>query len=119
VIIAHGRIADALFAQGRYQAAIPEYRAYLAVRPQFVIPWTNLGISLAATADPSGAVEAFDRAVAIEPLNSGARRNLANALLETHDYRRAAEQAREALRLAPQDAVAREILSLALAGGAR
>jgi Flp pilus assembly protein TadD len=116
VVIAHGRIADALFGRGRYQEAIPEYREYLRHRSQIAGPWTNLGIALAATDSPSEAIVAFQRAAEIEPGNASARRNLANALLDAHEFGRAEEQAQLALRLSPSDAVARDILELALRG---
>ncbi len=116
VVVAHGRLAEAFFAQQRYRDAIPEYRAYLAHRADAIGPWTNLGISLAATEQVEEALRAFERVVAIAPASSGAQRNLANALLDSHDYGRAVQEAREACRLAPQDAGAREILELALAG---
>jgi protein O-mannosyl-transferase len=115
VVLAHGRLGDVFFEAGQYANAISEYRAYLAQRPQFIIPWTNLGISLAATGQPAAAVTAFERAVLIEPGNGSAHRNLANALLETGDYRRAEAEAREAIRLTPGDRVAQEILALSMA----
>jgi len=114
VVLAHGRLGDVFFETGQYAKAISEYRAYLAQRPQFIIPWTNLGISLAATGQPAAAVGAFERAVLIDPGNGSAHRNLANALLETADYPRAESEAREAIRLAPGDGVAQEILALSI-----
>ena len=75
VVNAHVRIADALFAQEKYAAAIPEYRAYLGFQPQAVRAWTNFGICLAATENPREAVAAFRRAVVLQPGQRAARRS--------------------------------------------
>ena len=112
VVVAHGRLADALSARQRYAEAAGEYRQYLTHRPEATVGWTNFGIALAASGRTDEAVHAFERAAAIEPLSGGAHRNLANALLGRGDADAAAQQAQEAVRLAPQDGVAREILEL-------
>jgi tetratricopeptide (TPR) repeat protein len=116
VVSAHGRLADALLAQQRYAEASAEYREFLAHRPDAVAGWTNFGIAVAAGGGVGEAVHAFERSVALEPGNANTHRNLANALLDRRDFERAAREAAEAVRLAPQDTVAREILTLAMNG---
>ena len=115
-VLAHGRIADALFGRQQYADAIVEYRDYLARRSDQPTAWTNYGIALAATGDTGEAVTAFSRAAALEPVSANAHRNLANALLDRRDFDGAVREAREADRLSPGDPVVAEILGLAQAG---
>jgi tetratricopeptide (TPR) repeat protein len=115
-VLAHGRIAEALYAKREYAAALPEYRESLARRPDQIAWWTDYAISLAATGNSGEAVRAFERVTALRPGEANAHRNLANALLDHGDYARAEQEATEAARLAPGDPVVTEILSLARGG---
>jgi cytochrome c-type biogenesis protein CcmH/NrfG len=53
--------------------------------------------------------------VELAPGDGDARGNLANALFERREFERMEQQAREAVRLKPRDAVAHDLLGLALA----
>ena len=115
-VLAHGRIADALYERHDYDGAIAEYREYLKRRSDQAGPWTNYGIALFATGSKAEAVHAFERAVALDPESGGAHRNLANALLDRSDFDGAEREANEAARLSPGDPEIAEILSLAAQG---
>ncbi len=75
-----GLLADALFQQQRFDEAVSQYRAYLAVRPTDGGAATNLGIAFAALGKEEDAIAAFRLAVQINPRDPAARRNLELAL---------------------------------------
>ena len=52
---------------GQYQQAITAYKAILKREPQNVDAITHLGVILAVAGHADGALEAFDRALAIQP----------------------------------------------------
>jgi protein O-mannosyl-transferase len=106
-------LADALFAQQAFVEAIPRYREYLALRPMDAAALNRLGIALIATQDLAAALPVFRRAVAVDAGNSDAHRNLATALLDVGDGS-AAEHARHAVALQPENAALHELLGRAL-----
>jgi tetratricopeptide (TPR) repeat protein len=59
--------AHASLDAGRYQEAIAAYKAVLARHPDHVEAITHLGVILAQAGHADGALEAFDRALAIDP----------------------------------------------------
>jgi tetratricopeptide (TPR) repeat protein len=76
---------------------------------------TATAIANATAGELDEAVRLFRRIVVLVPESANAHRNLANALLDAHDRAAAAAEARQALRLNPNDAAAQEILTLASA----
>ena len=52
-----GLLADALFQTGHYEAAAPQYAAYLRAYPADTAAWTNLGISRGAGGALNEAIE--------------------------------------------------------------
>jgi tetratricopeptide (TPR) repeat protein len=116
---AHYGLGAELVADGRTDEAIPHFEQFIEARPSHiavVAAWTDLGIAYATRNDMPHAVKAFEQVVAMTPRNANARRNLANALLETRDFSGAIAQAREALALNANDTVSRDILEMATAG---
>jgi tetratricopeptide (TPR) repeat protein len=116
---AHYGLGAELVADGRSDEAIPHFERFIEARPSHiavVAAWTDLGIAYATRNDMPRAVRAFEQVVAMTPRNPNARRNLANALLETRDFTGAIAQAREALALNANDTVSRDILEMAVAG---
>lgn len=61
------RAAHTSLDAGRYQEAIAAYKAVLARDPRNVDAITHLGVILAIAGHADGAIEAFDRALAINP----------------------------------------------------
>jgi tetratricopeptide (TPR) repeat protein len=72
---------------GRYQEAIAAYKAVLKRQPENVDAITHLGIILAIAGHADGALEAFDRALAIQPEYAHALWDKARVLFEQRqDY---------------------------------
>jgi Flp pilus assembly protein TadD len=61
-------------------------------------------------------LQAFQRAVAIDPNNGLSQRNLALQFLQQNDFNNAVAHARDAARLTPNDPAAHNLLGLALIG---
>jgi tetratricopeptide (TPR) repeat protein len=78
------RAAHASLDAGRYQEAIAAYKAVLRRDPRNVEAITHMGVILAAAGHAEGALEAFDRALAIDPTYAHALWDKANLL---HDVR--------------------------------
>lgn len=57
----------------RYDAAVEEYRAAVALQPGYVTAWNNLGNALEQTKDIEGAFDAYGEALAYAPDNEVAR----------------------------------------------
>lgn len=75
---------------GRYQEAIAAYKAVLKREPTNVEAITHLGVILAIAGHADGALEAFDRALAIDPAYAHALWDKARVLYELRqDYARA------------------------------
>jgi tetratricopeptide (TPR) repeat protein len=112
---AHTKLGDAAFDRGNYPTAESHYRAFVDLYPERASGWQSLGIALAALDRIDEAIIAFERAVALDPENGDARKNLAMASLTHRDFKKAAEHAGEAVRLRPSDPVAHDLLGLSLA----
>jgi len=82
---AHGGLADALIAGDRYGEASAHYREFLRAHPQDFVALTKLGIAQATLGRMDDAVDAFQRALAVNPQNEDARRNLATALADKRE----------------------------------
>jgi len=59
------------------QEAAREYRATLEIRPDHDKAYNNLGIVYSTTGQYPEAIEAFNRAIQLNPHNADARKNLA------------------------------------------
>jgi tetratricopeptide (TPR) repeat protein len=75
----HAGLANALRHAGRSDDAIPHYRTSLQKRPDHFTTWNTLGIVLATTGHMQEAADAFREALRIDPVDKGARQNLARA----------------------------------------
>jgi len=110
-------LADALFAQEKYQDAAMVYEQYLATRPDDVHALTNLGITQIAFGRLDRAIDVFRRAVAADPKNANTRRILGMALMDRGDPEAAAAEARAGLQSNPDDPALRELAATADAAG--
>ncbi len=90
--------------------ARPARTLMASARTRLAATSTDEAIAAAAAGRLTEAIPKFRRAVELLPDNANVHRNLANALLDAHDYDAAAGEARAALALSPDDAAAREIL---------
>lgn len=86
--------AGILLAQrGRLRDAIPLYEEALAARPNLTAAWFRLGEARRECGDIGGAIDAFRRALQIEPAYGRARDALVQALTSTGDVEEAARVA--------------------------
>jgi protein O-mannosyl-transferase len=83
-----GFLADTLFAREDFASAQPAYETYLQARPDDAGAVTNLAVSLSALGNVDDAVTMFRRAVAMNPRDEQARRNLQIALEDQARARR-------------------------------
>src|SRR5215510_10023227 len=72
-----------LHQSGDIEAAIREYQAYLALRPERVEARSNLGAALSRLGRYADAIEQYKRALALDGRNQGIRFNLAVAYYKT------------------------------------
>ena len=67
------------FLQQRYDDALPHFREALRLRPGDADIHTNLGALLASRGDLSGAIQAFEQALKLNPNDGTAQEHLARA----------------------------------------
>lgn len=78
-------LADARMQAGHLHAAALGYRCAIAVDPQLVQAYVNLGAIGSKSKQPSDAAQAFMRALMLAPDHPGAWNNLASALWELNN----------------------------------
>ncbi len=100
----HGRLADALHAQGDFPRAIESYRRAVALCPDLAGPWWGLGCALASLHDHALAVESFERLVALQPDHGMALHNLGKSLFELGQVDPALEAFHRSLNHLPEGA---------------
>ncbi len=95
---------------------VGHYLAALALQPDLVEAWNNLGVARARQGDLQGALEAYGRALEYRPGNISTLMNMGEAYRRLGQSARARDCYREVLRLEPGFAAARERLSRIEAG---
>ncbi len=112
--VAHNNFGRALYRQGRYDEAVKQFRAALAIRPDH--PWAayNMANALLAKGDTDAAIAEYDKAIPLNPEAAIIRINLGNALLQKHNVDEAITRYGEALALDPDQSGAHANLSVAL-----
>jgi cytochrome c-type biogenesis protein CcmH/NrfG len=103
----HYALADSLREKGDCRAALPEYRAVVALRPEHRDAFTNLGICLAQTGELAEAEQVFRRVLEIDPSFPRGYTNLGALALVAGDTARARDYYREALAQDPDNVLAR------------
>jgi serine/threonine-protein kinase len=88
--------------------------ACLAVRPESVIAWTELGLALKDKGDREGAIAAYREAVRLDPSLTVAHLCLGAALYEKGDVEGAIASLQEAIHLNPKMSATHIVLGLAL-----
>ena len=105
---------------GRFDEAIPEYRAALAIDDHLAAAHNNLGFLLLKRRKFAEAKQQYQRAIEVDETFVDAHVNLAFLCLTTRDYAEAIAQARRALELKPASPTAcRVCIALALRGEGR
>jgi len=108
--VAHTNLGLALFAQGRIDQSIPEFRAALRIRPDFAEAHNDLGVALANRGDVDGAIQAFLNAIRTKPSQAPSHYNVAVLLAKRGDTTAALGHLQDALQLVPDYADARREL---------
>ncbi len=111
---AHNNLGQALYQAGRFQEAIPELLAALAIQPSVEVHGL-LSLTLAALDRPQEALVHSREAVRLNPNSAPARSSLGRVLSDLGLLEEAAPQLSEAARLAPDLADVRVSLGLVLA----
>ncbi len=99
---AHSNLANALFENGRYEAAVACYRRTLELKPQAAETHNNLGNALRGLGQGEAAVLSYRRALALQPEFAEAHSNLGNALRGLREFDAAEASYRRALALKPE-----------------
>ncbi len=112
--LAHGHLAQLRLAARDYDAAAAHLRAALAEAPHLARSWHALGLAEAQRGQPAAAIEAYQRAVALEPGHMKAQRALAELLHAAGRRAEALAHREAAVEAAPRNHRARLELGLAL-----
>ena len=108
-------LCDALLAARQFDRAADAYRAYVALRPDDAAATLNLGTALAEAGRARDAAAAFERARDLNPSDPRPAKNLASLALNANDVANGIRFASEAVRVAPGDAQAHDLLGRGLA----
>jgi Flp pilus assembly protein TadD len=111
---AHLGLAEVRRAQQRYEDASVEYRAYFAAGGANPVAWNQFGTVLAQSGQFDAAIEAFQRAMLLDPKSSEPHRHLASILMAQGKIEATIDHAGRAVMLNPGDALSRELLGIAL-----
>ena len=106
--------AAELSRKGDYGRAARELEKAVAMAPNFVEAYANLGAQHLRLLDLDRAIPELQRAVELDPTISAVHSNLALAFLRKDDLRLAEKHARRALTLSSADDKARFLLGVAL-----
>jgi Flp pilus assembly protein TadD len=109
--VAHTNLGLALYAQGKTDQAITEFRAALRLRPDFAEAHNDLGVALANRGDVNGAIQAFLNAVRAKPTQAPSHYNAAVLLAGKGDTAAALTHLEAALQLDPDYSDARRELA--------
>jgi predicted O-linked N-acetylglucosamine transferase (SPINDLY family) len=109
------RQAAAFHQQGRLDRAQPLYRRILAANPRHFDALHLLGVTVAQSNDPAGAIRLFDQALAVDPDQAAAHCNRAVALLTLGRWHAALTSCERAIVLDSGYAEAYSTASLVLA----
>ncbi len=101
----------ALLREGRFAEAAAELKEAVAQNGGDEESWRFLGAALGSAGDATGAVQAFERTVALSPTSAKNRYNLALAQERAGEVASARTSTEQALTLDPGYAQAREMLS--------
>lgn len=108
--VAHTNLGLALYAQGKADQSIAEFRAALRLRPDFAEAHNDLGVALANRGDIDGAIGAFLNAVRAKPTQAPSHYNAAVLLAAKGDTAAAVTHLERALELVPNYSDARREL---------
>ncbi|HEX8943880.1 MAG TPA: tetratricopeptide repeat protein [Gemmatimonadaceae bacterium] len=117
--VAHTNLGLAVYARGKTDSAITEFRAALRLRPDFAEAYNDLGVALANRGDIDGAIQAFLNALRAKPSQAPSHYNAAVLLAGKGDTAAAMTHLQLALQLDPNYADAQRELEKLRNGQAR
>ena len=85
--------------ESEYGLRIGSFRSALAIRPEAIAAWNNLGMALADSGDLTGAIDAYKQALQLDPKFIFAHNNLGNALQKSGDIPGAIAAYKHAMKL--------------------
>ena len=98
--------------QGKYDAAVSDFRQAVSVRPASATAHGGLGASMVATGRIDDGIQELKETLRLDPTHANARWNLAKALIAKQDLTGAAGELETLLRLKPQNVDAQYGLGL-------
>ncbi|MBQ0724300.1 MAG: tetratricopeptide repeat protein [Cycloclasticus sp.] len=107
-------LASAEYALSRYDGAVKHYKKSIEYRPDSPYTWSQLGKALMASgAQYQKAMNAYDKAVALDPKNSRLLLARANAQLDHYDYVSVTKNFKKATLLSKNDIKTHRLLAWA------
>lgn len=100
------RLGSAYLELGRYEEASSELKAAVSIDQSQAPAWSALGQALRRKQDLDGAVNAYKRAVELNPKDDATRNGYAALLIETVQPKRAIEESQKVLAHNPANATA-------------
>lgn len=94
-----GGLGDTLMAQREFGQVVPVWQQYIALKPDALTAYLNLGLALVELNRDAEARDIFARAVALDPRSVPARVNHGYALANTGDFGNAVRELRQAAAL--------------------
>jgi len=111
---ARASLGGSLFARGRYEEALAEFRRATELNPSYAPGWSGLARTAGKLGQVDEALEDMQTAVNLDPNNALFYHNLGVLQFQARRYAEAAESFRRALELRPRHFHARFNLGLAL-----
>ena len=102
-----GILGTILNSQGQYEQAVRIFNALTLMQPSVAAHWRNLGAVLRPTGRLAQSLAAFERALRLGPPTAGLLYNLGALQMDRLDYSAAHLALRDAVALAPRDALIR------------
>ncbi len=112
----HFQFGVVCFLQERNPEAEAAFRRVVELKPDFVDAWYNLGLTFVKLNKPSDARDAFAVAVRLSPSKAVIRISLAELLLAEGKEEEACEHLEAAIKVAPMEQEARDMLARIKAG---
>lgn len=100
---AHVNLATAMLCLGDVPAAEKHYRTATHIKPDWSEPWFGLGCALERSAPPVAAIDAYQKAIKLDPGQGMAAANLTDLLLKQGDSRIARNMLTRVLKTSPDN----------------
>jgi tetratricopeptide (TPR) repeat protein len=99
--LVHANLGNALYHQGKLEAAVAEYRTAIGIKPDLACAHKNLAVALTDQGKPDQAVVEYTQAIRLTPNDASVHYGLGNALRDQRKLAEAIAAYHEAIRLKP------------------